>query len=60
MNKIYVYNKVQALYYINEFHCKVIDFDVHKTTLNPYVVFDKDDSKQAYESWCQKCNNFNK
>lgn len=59
MGKVYVYNKVQALYYINKFNCKVIDFDVHKKTLKPYVVFDKEDSREAYESWCDKCREFN-
>ena len=60
MSKVYVYNKVQALYYINEFKCKVIDFDVHKKTLKPYVVFDKDETTKAYDSWCKKCEGFKK
>lgn len=50
--KVYIYNKVQALHYINNFNCKVIDYDVHKVTLKPFVVFDKDETQLAYNSWC--------
>ena len=56
--KIYIYNKVQALYYINQFKCKVIDYSVHKDTGNVFMVFDKADCSKAYDSWCNKCNEY--
>lgn len=58
MEKKYIYNKVQALFYINEYKCKVIDVGVHKKTLNPYIVFDKDDTEEAYTEWCKRCEKF--
>lgn len=60
MKKVFVYNKVQALYYINEFKCKVIDFDVHRKTLKTFVVFDKKETSEAYDSWCKLCEEHKK
>ena len=58
MNKVFIYNKVQALFYINEFKCKVIDYDIHKRTMKPFVVFDKNETSRAYDSWCKKCEEY--
>lgn len=60
MEKVYIYNKVQALFYINNYKCKVIDFDIHKKTFKPYIVFDKEDTMTAYQEWCERCKNYNK
>ena len=55
MKKVFIYNKVQALFYMNNYNCKVIDYDVHKKTLKPFVVFDKDETEEAYSKWCEMC-----
>ena len=52
MKKIFIYNKCQALYYINEFKCKVIDFGFHDKSMKPFVVFDREETNEAYKSWC--------
>lgn len=53
MKKIFIYNKVQALYYINNFKCKVIDIGVHDKTTKPFVVFDREETNKAYQEWCK-------
>ena len=60
MGKVFIYNKVQALFYINKYKCKVIDIDVHRKTLKPFVVFDKNETEEAYSEWCRMCEEHKK
>jgi hypothetical protein len=48
---VYCYNPIQATFYINK-GCKLLSVDVHRKTLRPFWVFDKNDTQEAYNEWC--------
>lgn len=48
---IYIYNKHQSLFYINDCNVKAIDIGVHKKTKKIYVIFVREDTNEAYRKW---------
>ena len=52
-NKIYIYNKEQALFYINS-NLELLDIGVHNRTNKPFWVFRYDQHKKIFGKWINK------
>jgi len=48
--KVYIYNPVQARYYIQN-GMRLLSVGVHYQTHKPFYVFDFDETKEIYEKW---------
>ena len=48
--KVYIYNPVQARYYIQN-GMRVLSVGVHYKTHKAFWVFDYDETKEVYENW---------
>lgn len=62
MNKddlIYIYNKRQAFYYI-ENGIMPIDAGINQKTIKLYFVFSKKETEEIYDIWCKECEEYQK
>lgn len=48
---IYIYNRNQAKFYINECNVKYVDIGFHKGEQKVYVIFVRKETDEAYKKW---------
>lgn len=53
MKKIYIYNKKQALFYINEFKVYLLDTGVNDKSGMMYWVFNREETNEAFNAFCK-------
>ena len=57
-NRKYVYNKTQAEFYITHGVMPLL-IDVHNKTHRTFWVFPFDETKEVYQLWLKKCEEYN-
>ena len=52
-NKVYIYNPLQASFYITN-GMRVLDTGVHHKTKKAFWVFDFNETEEIYSEWCNR------
>ena len=52
-NKVYIYNPLQASFYIRN-GMRVLDTGVHHKTKKAFWVFDFNETEEIYSEWCNR------
>ena len=52
-NKVYIYNKDQALFYMKS-NLELLDIGVHNKTNKPFWVFRYDEHKKIFGKWINR------
>lgn len=57
-NKKYIYNKTQAEFYMTNGVMPIL-IDIHNRTHRTFWVFRFDETKEVYQMWLKKCEEYN-